>query len=258
VIRYILLAAALAGTAAPLQAQTAAPAPRIEFLPRAVFHMSAELLSGIDDPRFRWDANFGGELDVIDYGVGRFTFGANYEVIMGEELRAFDPNQGNYILEGSLSARLPAAEVAAVMYHQSRHLSDRPKTVPIDWNMLGARVRRAFLAGATHLEVRGDVRRTFMQSFVDYRWELDGRLRGDHLLRPGFGVMFAAGVRHLTVDGSRDRGGQTGYRAEAGIRADGGAGAVELFAGVERRIDPYQLEFGTATWATAGFRLLTR
>ena len=52
-----LVAAALAGGAAPLQAQTAAPAPRIEFVPRAVFHMSAELLSGIDDPRFRWDVS---------------------------------------------------------------------------------------------------------------------------------------------------------------------------------------------------------
>jgi hypothetical protein len=258
VIRHLLLAAALVACAAPSQAQSPAPTPPVEFVPRAVFHMSAELLSGIEDPRYRWDANFGGELDVVDYGVGRFTFGANYQVVMGEELRAFDPNQGNYILEGSLSARVPAVEIAAVMYHQSRHLSDRPKTVPIDWNMLGARVRRALLAGATHLELRGDVRRTFMQSSVDYRWELDGRVRGDHLLRPGFGVMVAGGVRHLTVDGSRPRGGQTGYRAEAGIRLDGRAGAMELFAGVERRIDPYPLEFGTATWATAGFRLLTR
>ena len=52
-----------------------------------------------------WDADFGGELDVVDYGVGRFTFEANYQVVVGEEIRYFDPNQGNYILAGNVSAR---------------------------------------------------------------------------------------------------------------------------------------------------------
>jgi hypothetical protein len=60
------------------------------------------------------------------------------------------------------------------------------------------------------------------------------------------------------VDGSRDRGRQHGYRGEAGVRLEGRGGAAELFAALERRIDPYQLEFGTVTWAMAGFRLLTR
>ena len=56
-----------------------------------------------EDPRFVWDANFGGELDMVDYGRGRATFVANYQTILGSEFRAFDPNQGNYILEGSTS-----------------------------------------------------------------------------------------------------------------------------------------------------------
>jgi hypothetical protein len=60
------------------------------------------------------------------------------------------------------------------------------------------------------------------------------------------------------VDGTAGRGGQTGYRAEGGFRFEGAGGAVELVAGVERRIDPSPLEFGTATWMTAGFRLLSR
>ena len=73
-----------------------------------------------------WDADFGGELDVVDYGVGRFTFEANYQVVVGEEIRYFDPNQGNYILAGNVSTHA-GFEIAGQLYHQSRHLADRPK-----------------------------------------------------------------------------------------------------------------------------------
>ena len=250
----VLLALA---SAAPLHAQTAAAVPAVEFIPRAVFHMSAELLAD-EDPRLVWDTNFGGEIDVLDYRAGRLTFAANYQAMLGEELRAFDPNQGNYILEGALSARLSQVEVAGVFYHQSRHLADRPKVAPIDWNMIGGRARRTFLAGAMHLDVRADLRASIQRSFVDYQWEFDGGARGDQLLRPGVGLLVAGWIRHLGVDGSRNRGGQTGMRGEAGLRFEGGAGAAELFVAAERRIDPYPLEFGSAVWVSAGFRLLTR
>jgi hypothetical protein len=42
------------------------------------------------------------------------------------------------------------------------------------------------------------------------------------------------------------------------VRFEGDAGAIELFVGGERRIDPYPVEFGIAEWVTVGFRLLTR
>lgn len=254
--RWPLLVAALL-LAVPAYAQSTDPAPPVEFMPRAVFYMSAALLAD-EDPRFVWDTNFGGELDVVDYRAGRLTFAANYQAILGEELRAFDPNQGNYILEGALSARFRAVEVAGVFYHQSRHLADRPKVDPIDWNMIGARARRAFIAGAMHLETRVDIRKTIQHSFVDYGWELDARARADRVVRPGVGVLFAGWFRHLGVDGSQPRSGQNGAGGEAGIRFEGGAGAAELFVSAERRIDPYPLEFGSATWVAAGFRLLTR
>ena len=85
-----------------------------------------------------------------------------------------------------------------------------------------------------------------------------GRVRGDRVLRPGVGLLVSGWVRHLGVDGSQARSGPTGFRAEAGVRFEGGAGAAELFVTAERRVDPYPLEFGTETWVSAGFRLLTR
>lgn len=259
-IRQAALTMALAVISIPATAQTgdqASSPPRIEFFRRAIFQMGAEHLSG-EDQRFIWDANFGGEIDLVDYGVGRGTFVANYQVLLGDELREFDPNQGNYILEGSASRRFPGVEVAGVFYHQSRHLSDRPKEEAIDWNMLGARIRGDGAVGAARLDARADLRGVLKKSFVDYRWEIDARLRSDVPIRPRVGVIAGAGLRVIGVDGSAGRGTQTGFRAEGGVRIEGPAGAVELFLAGERRIDPYQLEFGTATWSTFGFRLLSR
>ncbi len=134
--------------------------------------MSAEHLSG-DDVMFVWDTNFGGELDVIDYRTGRATFVANYQAILGDEFRHFDPNQGNYILSGSASLRMMRVELAGVFYHQSRHLADRANSVPVAWNMMGGRVQRAFTAGDARLDARVDVRGVVQKSFVDYSWEID-------------------------------------------------------------------------------------
>jgi hypothetical protein len=254
VIRSALVAL-VCGCASAAAAQTPATQPAVEFIPRTLFYMGVERLSG-NDIRFSWDANFGGEFDFIDYGRGRVTFVANYQVVMGDELKAFDPNQGNYILEGSGSVRVAGAEVAAVFYHQSRHLSDREKTQAVDWNMLGVRARRQWIAGATYVDARADIRGVVQRTFVDYTWEFDGRVRADRVLRPGVGVLAAGAVRHLGVDGSRA--GQTGARVEGGVRFDGSAGAVELFVAAERRIDPYPLQFSTMSWVTAGFRLQSR
>jgi hypothetical protein len=254
--RTLALTMALTTYAASAAAQSNGPA--VSFLPRAAFHMGAEHISGTDDVRFNWDASFGGDVDLLDYTVGRLIFAANYQAILGSEFQAFDPNQGNYLLEGALSARLRQVEGALVFHHESRHLGDRAKEQPVDWNMLGVRAKSAFLLGATFLDVQGDLRWVVQHSFVDYTWELDTNVRADRLLRPGLGVLAAGGVRYLGVDGTAGRDGQTGFRAEGGFRFEGRVGAVELFVAAERRIDPYPLEFSTATWMTAGFRLLSR
>ncbi len=209
------------------------------------------------DPRFRWDAHFGGEIDFVDYGVGRFTFLADYQVLLGHQIRAFDPNQGNYLLRGQSSLRFGPTEVAAVFYHQSRHLSDRAKQDAIDWNSVGVQVRRGAGGAGSRVEGRVDARRVIQKSLVDYTWELDAAVRGDRALRPDVGLLAEVALHVKGVDGGRDRGGQTGYRVEGGVRFEGHGAAVELFVAGERRIDPSPLEAGTASWVAAGFRLLS-
>jgi len=259
-VRWARIVVLIVGWAAPAAAQAPEPssAPAgVGFLTRYAFHLNAEHISG-DDERFIWDANYGGELDVVDYLAGRFTFYANYQVITGDEYRAFDANQGNYILGGRLSARLLGVEVAGVFHHVSRHLSDRPKRQAVDWNMVGARVGTPFVVGALALDVEVDIRGVVQHSYVDYQWELDGGLRARYPLTSYLSLVAGGSVRRLGVDGSQNRGDQTGARGEGGVRFQGKAGAVELFIAAERRIDPYPLEFGTVQWVTAGFRLLSK
>jgi len=260
VTRGILLVLALVAGAAPVDAQTTPPPQSsaqpsgVEFLPRFDFHVSMEHLVS-DEKRFVWDANFGADLDIVDYGGGRVTFVANYQAVLGSEFRAFDPNQGNYTLEGSVSARADALELAGVFHHESRHLSDRPKRDPVDWNMVGGRIRSSVLRGRTELRGRADIRGAVQHTFVDYRWEVDADVAARVAVRPRVAVVATGGLRLLGVDGSRNRGTQHGYRGEGGMRIDGRGAALELFIAAERRIDPYQLEFSTATWLTAGFRV---
>ncbi|MES1254745.1 MAG: hypothetical protein ABUS56_04005, partial [Acidobacteriota bacterium] len=128
----------LARTGGAQQQEPVAAPQGASFFSRYDFHMSAAALA-IDDPRFSWDTHFGGELDVFDYVVGRTSVLVDFEAVLGDEFRAFDPNQGNYTLEVSSSARVSGTEVAAMFHHVSRHLSDRPKPFAVAWNVLGAR-----------------------------------------------------------------------------------------------------------------------
>lgn len=233
------------------------PPAGVTFLSRSSFHLTAEHLSS-DDERFVWDTNFGGDLDLVDYGYGRLRFEANYQAILGEQFRPFDPTQGNYILAGSLSARMNGIEASGVFFHQSRHLSDRGKRQPVDWNMIGVGVEGLAQTGGFAVHARADVRGVVQKSFVDYRWEIATSARADYQLRNSLGLLASGGLRWIGTDGSRNRGTQVGARGEGGVRVLGTGAAVELFVGIERRIDPYPLEFGSDTWVTAGFRLLSR
>ncbi|MBI4887011.1 MAG: hypothetical protein HY824_07955 [Acidobacteria bacterium] len=108
------LAAAL-GAAAPALAQSAAvqtagsqaaaaASGRTQFLSRFAFQVGLEHFVA-DDPRFVWDAHWGGDVDLVDYGRGALTFAATYQTVLGSQFRDFDPVQGNYTLEAAASAR---------------------------------------------------------------------------------------------------------------------------------------------------------
>jgi hypothetical protein len=242
------------------RAQSPVPAPaEAEFLSRVELHLSANSLSG-DDQRFTWDAYFGGTVDVVDYVHGRASILADYHPVLGSEYRPFDPNQAYYALEASGSYRAgDFVEVAAVFHHVSRHLSDRPKPFAVAWNVMSARLLRRIEAGGVTIDLRADAGAIVQHSYVDYSWTSNAEVTIRRGLTPKVGV-FAHGTGEVFgVDGTvPNRGTQNGGRLEGGVRFDGRAGALELFAGVEKRLDADPLDRVTQHWAVAGFRLMSR
>lgn len=255
---FLLTTPAAAQVPQPLYVP-APPGP--EFLSRYDFHMSVYKLIGEEDPaeRFSWDTHFGGSFDLIDYYFGRATVNIDYEAVLGHEYRPFDPNQANYMLEASLSARIGKTEVAGVFHHMSRHLSDRPKPNAVAWNAPGGRLLRRFTANDVTIDTAIDIGRVIQHSFVDYTWIGEGDVLVRRPVSPRVGIFAHGSGQFFFVNGTiPDRGTQVGTLLEGGIRVAGRGGALEAFAGFERRVDAYPLERVPQNWVLAGFRLLSR
>jgi hypothetical protein len=266
VVALILVFVALMAGAAPATAQAPGPQPVDQpasapaFFPRYNFQLAANSLSG-GDPRFTWDAHFGGAADLVDYVKGRASVVADYEAVLGSEFRAFDPNQGLYVLETSGSWRVGETEIAGVFHHVSRHISDRPKRYAIAWNVLGARVlRHVDLGGRASVAVIAGAGRIVQHADVDYQWNADLDVAVRYRLNAHAGVFAHGSGEVFTVDpavrGRTDS--QRGGRFEGGVRFDGTGGALELFAGVERRLDADPHDYLPQTWAIAGFRMVSK
>lgn len=98
-VRHAVVVAGLLGLLATVPALAQAPraitpAPeRWGLFTNYNVHIGIETVSG-DDPRFQFDMDAGGDLDIWDYVRGRVNTAFNYEAILGEEYQPFDPNQG--------------------------------------------------------------------------------------------------------------------------------------------------------------------
>jgi hypothetical protein len=264
-----VVARALAGAAfvvmvvSPAVAQQPLPDPpqQVEFMSRYDFHLAAAGLGSDDPARFMWDTHWGGDFDLVDYVKGRLSFLVDYQAVLGNELRPFDPNQGNYTLEFAGSGRLGRTELVGAFHHVSRHLSDRPKGQAIAMNVLEARLLRQFAVRATTIDVRANVGKVLQRAYVDYTWIGDLDVTARRRLTPRLGAYGRIFGELYGVDTQDDpplprRDAQRGGRIEAGVRLSGRGGALELFAGYERVIDADPFDRQPRQWPFAGFRLV--
>ncbi len=262
-IRSLMLRAAVAAcliltAVTPALAQHPPDAPSgVQFLSRYDFTMSAAALSGGDE-RFSWDTHWAGDFDLVDYGSGRATFLCDYQALLGNEFRPFDPYQSSYLLEASGSVRLGRVEVAGVLNHVSRHLGDRFKRIAVAENSLGVRViHEAVLKRDTSVALRVDVRKVIARAYVDYTWMGGLDLTVRRTLTPRTSLYGQAVGEGYTVDPAiAGRTHQYGGRAEVGVQLKGVRGNLELFGGAERVIDADLLDRVTRRWAFFGFRIV--
>jgi hypothetical protein len=229
--------------------------PAHVFLPRFDFAISLASLAS-SDPRFSYDGRATADFDIVDYVKGRTSVFAQYQVIMGNQLRAFDPNQGNYTFEGSSSLRLHGTEVAGVFHHLSRHLSDRPNVQSIAFNAVGGRVMHHFNRGKTGFEVRADVEKVIQHAFLDYSWTAQMHAAARRPINASTAVFGRATFETYGVDPAiAGRSQQNGGRIESGLLINGARAAVEVYAGREQVVDAYPLDRAIRRFSFAGFRL---
>jgi len=234
------------------------PPTTAQFISRYDFHLYGVGVAE-DNDQFSWDTHWGGDFDFVDYVYGRATVLADYQAVIGKELRPFDPNQGNYVLEAAGSYRFGQNELFGVLHHVSRHLSDRPKRFHIAWNELDARFLRRLTSGTSTIDLRLEAGKVIATGFVDYSWTANAdmmyrRPLSEHTAL--FGRVFGT---LIGVDDSKsDRSLQKGGRVEGGIRLTASGGALELLGGYERVIDASALERMPRDWAFGGIRLVTK
>ena len=239
------------------------PADSFGFFPRYDFQLEANILSGDNGKEFRWDTHFGGEFDVMNYVKGRATVVTDYEAVLGSELRPFDPNQGNYILEPAFSWFVGKNELSFVFHHVSRHLSDRPKTYAIAMNEIEGRYLRKFeVAPHTSVSVRVGGGKLVQHSQVDYTWGMDWDIMAKHAMNPHVEIYGRTNGEMFAIDPlirlTPDRGAQHTTRVEVGTRINGTKADLELFLGAEHRLDASPVDFIPVSWAIAGFRIASK
>ena len=105
-------------------------------------------------------------------------------------------------------------------------------------------------------EAHADIRGVIQHTFVDYRWEIDTEVVHAH------GAEAAGGPRgdRRLARARRRRHASDGALSTAIVERAVSGSRVEvrrstLFVAAEQRVDPYQLEFSTVRWMTAGFRI---
>jgi hypothetical protein len=238
------------------------PTDHFEFLSRYDFQLEINVLSGDNGNQYRWDVHYGGAVDVANYVKGRLTFVGDYEAVVGSELRPFDPNQGNYILEPAASWFVGDNEVAFVFHHVSRHLSDRAKAYAVAYNVLEGRYLRKFtLDDRTSVAVRASGGHLAQRSQVDYTWALDWDVMARRRMNPHvewYGRTTGELYGTDPIVRNENRGVQHTTRLEVGTRLIGSKADLELFVGAERRLDASLIDFVPVSWAIAGFRIASK
>jgi hypothetical protein len=248
----------LTSSRASAQPSPADPPASPEFMARYDVQLALKALNS-DDERFSWDGHVTSAIDVFDYVRGRSTIFVDYEVVLGSEFRAFDPNQSLYTLAASSSVRAGRLEFAGVFHHVSRHLSDRPKRIAIAWNDLEGQALGRFSLLHTTVDLRAVAGKVVAQSYVDYSWTGNAEILVSYPFRRHAAVYGKAFGDAYGINAAlSQRGTQTGGRVEGGLRLSGSGAALELFGGYERVVDADPFEQQARQWVFGGFRIVNR
>jgi len=171
--------------------------------------------------------------------------------LLGDEFRLFDPNQGNYTLEANASGTHREDRGGGDLPSRVAHLSDRPKTFAIAWNCSAppAAPRSSSAARRSISISKAGGSSALVRDYSGSASCTRSYASRSTRTSPSSGASSAVGGRQRR---SSRRSTQRGGFLEA-ASAEGRAGVLELFAGVERRVDADQRDRLPQQWALAGF-----
>lgn len=201
----------------------------------------------------RWTGWIGAGIDLFRVRGTTGYFDADVETIIGDEFRAFDANQANYHLEPGFARSWGSVRLMAYFHHVSRHRADRAKREAVDWNLVGVRGILPLPAG---MRLTLGLAHTTLTSFVDYRWELTGRVEAD-LPSPAWGRFYLDGRARVVTTVRRapfDRSGFVDGSVEGGLRFQREGRTMDVFVAYEHRNDVFVDEPGVRDRALLGLR----
>ena len=262
--RGAVLLYALVWHPAPAGAQTVGGVRPVPHAPSArgvltAWHttLDAAHLAGADaGPPFDWDVDFRFDTDLFDLGFVRANVLAQVETIVGSELRDVDPNQNNYTADFTLFFRLPRGELGAMFHHVSRHLADRADQGSVSWNMVGVSYAEQFAVGPARIDAGVRAMGATERAGVDYTAQIEWYGAVELPVGSRLAIIGAADGALAPVEREMfGRGARRGGRLSGGVRFPSAAGAVDLYAGWEQRIDAGQFTRDTMRWMQAGVRM---
>lgn len=230
------------------------PAPRPGVLTGALFHLAIEPLAS-SDLAFKWNAEFGGNIDLVDYGVGRLNVLTHYQAVLGREFQRFDPNQGIYTLEALASVRHRRHEWWGGIRHLSRHVGDRPKDFQVYYHAVAGRYATGWATRGWRIDAHGGGGWVLARRYLDYHAMLDGDLQvtrsGTQSVQP-----FARVAAERTwVEPGTARTARLGWRVESGVRVSNSRARGELYLAGEQRYDADIFVPTVRRWFMAGLRI---
>lgn len=230
-------------------------AQQVEWLPDASGRASLARYAPADEGLL-WDAWIGAGLTLARYERTELVFDGDVETVVGNAYRAFDADQVNYHLAGSLRHSAGPYTVTALFHHVSRHRSDRAKEFSFDWNLLGVQVERS-LAEPVPGQVSLLFGRMTQTSRPHYDWELQARAQADVWRRPWGALYLEAGLGLLGARSSPEypREGFADRQLEGGLRLSRGPRRAELYARWEHRNDVLLERPGALSRGLFGLRL---
>lgn len=230
--------------------------PAAELFPQASARLEATRYVPAED-ELRWQGWIGAGASLLETRGVTLWGRAEAETILGQVIRPFEATQVNYHLTLGLRRTFGRFEVVPFFHHVSRHVVDRPKTVAVDWNLLG--VEASGQPWSTPVWVLASLAHA-QSSLPGYEWEMRLAVEGTVWRHQRYSALLRGGLRLVVVrdHDTPPRGDFADWTLEGALHweRETGGRALEAYLSAEKRNDVFLETAASRQRALLGLRFL--